>query len=162
MNPKFVILFVSHKLVVASSKVHTLCLKLVLSKLVMEQQALHIPHLYPCKHVKLQVKKQVPQIQPKKRMNFSIQNEFPLLEFQPKNCNKTFKQNNPKLVTQHFSSVDGMTFPPLVSYMYWCLLAQVLSRPKYNENWFCAHHLLPPVKNPPKLHLQMGWDFSHT
>jgi signal transduction protein with GAF and PtsI domain len=80
----------------------------------MEQQALHIPHSYLCK----QVKKQVPQIQHKKKMNFFIQNEFPLLEFQPKNYNKTFKQNNQKLVTQHSSSVDGMTFPPLVSYMY--------------------------------------------
>lgn len=78
VNPKFVILFVFHKLIMASSKVHTLCLKLVFCKLVMEQQASHIPHLYSRKQ----------------------------------------SRNNQKLVTQHSSSVDGVTFPPLVSYMY--------------------------------------------
>jgi hypothetical protein len=89
---------------------------------------------YPTHTLANKSRNKCPQIQHKKRMNFFIQNEFPLLEFQPKNYNKTCKQNNQKLVTQHSSSVDGMTFPPLVSYMHWCLSAQVLSCPKYNEN----------------------------
>jgi len=88
-----------------------------------------------------------PQIQHKKRMNFFIQNKFPLLNFQPKNYNKTFKQNNQKLVTQHSSSVDGMTFLLLVSYMDWCLSAQVLSCPKYNENSIDLLSKNPRCKN---------------